>query len=105
MIELQLDDPTPATGTRKTDKKKFDPAKAADEAKALMVRGEYAQAVTHLKAIVEKNNSDARAHLQLGICYAQLRKNVLARAHYQRFLELSPTGPDAEMVRKSLGAL
>jgi Flp pilus assembly protein TadD len=108
-LDLNLDEPEPAptgTGRKPADKKKsFDAAKAADEAKLLMVRGEYAQAVVHLKQIVERNNNDARAHLQLGICYAQLRKNTLAREHYKRFLELQPTGPDADRVRKSLESL
>jgi pSer/pThr/pTyr-binding forkhead associated (FHA) protein len=99
-------EPAPTGGTRRDRKRpSFDAAKAADEAKALMVRGEFAQAVVQLKQIVERNNSDARAHLQLGICYAQLRKNVLAREHYMRFLELQPTGPDADRVRKSLESL
>jgi pSer/pThr/pTyr-binding forkhead associated (FHA) protein len=109
VLDLQLDEPEPTpTGTPKkpVDRKKpFDAAKAADEAKVLMVRGEYAQAVVHLKQIVDRNTNDARAHLQLGICYAQLRKNALAREHYKRFLDIQPTGPDADRVRKSLESL
>jgi predicted component of type VI protein secretion system len=109
VLDLQLDEPEPApTGTprKPVDRKKpFDAGKAADEAKVLMVRGEYAQAVVQLKQIVDRNNNDARAHLQLGICYAQLRKNMLAREHYKRFLDIQPTGPDADRVRKSLESL
>ena len=55
-----------------------------------------------LETIVDRSPNDTRAHLNLGISYAQLRKVAKAREHYQRFLALQPTGREADTVRESL---
>lgn len=91
---------TPAK--KATTKPPVDLAKLTKEAQGHLFRNEYGQAVKVLEAIVERSPNDTRAHLNLGISYAQLRKVSKARAHYDRFLELQPTGRDADTVRESL---
>jgi pSer/pThr/pTyr-binding forkhead associated (FHA) protein len=85
-----------------TTKPAIDVAKLTEEAQRNLLRREYGQAVKVLETIVERSPNDTRAHLNLGISYAQLRKVAKAREHYQRFLQLQPTGREADSVRESL---
>lgn len=83
-------------------KKPFDPATAASEATGYILRGDYGQAVVLLKQIVEKDPSDARAHLNLGICYSKLRNSSAAKTHYRSYLALEPSGKDADLALRAL---
>jgi pSer/pThr/pTyr-binding forkhead associated (FHA) protein len=104
VLDLELaDDGAAGSGRKKVaPKSTVDIAKLQADAKALLFKREYGQASKLLEQVVERNPKEARAHLDLGICYAQLRKSAKAKAHYQRFLELQPTGRDADSVRETL---
>jgi tetratricopeptide (TPR) repeat protein len=67
---------------------------------ALKSAGYWLDAVEELKRLVAANPADARSHLSLGNLYSQqLREPELARAHYQRLLELNPRHPEAGRIR------
>jgi Flp pilus assembly protein TadD len=67
---------------------------------ALKSAGYWLDAVEELKRLVASSPSDARSHLSLGNLYSQqLRQPELARAHYERLLELNPRHPEAGRIR------
>jgi hypothetical protein len=101
-VEVPTAGPTAVTSKKASAKPPIDLAKLTEEAQRNLLRREYGQAVKVLETIVDRSPNDTRAHLNLGISYAQLRKVAKAREHYQRFLELQPTGREADTVRESL---
>ena len=101
-VELPSGSPSGITTKKVSAKPTIDLAKLTEEAQRNLLRREYGQAVKVLETIVDRSPNDTRAHLNLGISYAQLRKVAKAREHYQRFLELQPTGREADTVRESL---
>jgi hypothetical protein len=76
----------------------------AAEAKRLMLIKEHTAALKVLDAAIKARPDDAELYRLRGICAATLRLNDLARASYERFLELAPDGPQAETVRVMLRA-
>ncbi len=104
-----VDDVAPA-GADKPRKKKTGPAKldtkkAVTDAQAAMVARDFGTAVRLLESVVEREPKNAQAHLNLGIAYARQRRGAKAKAHYQQFLKLETTGPQADMVRDMLKQL
>ena len=54
---------------------------------------------------MSREPKNAQAHLNLGIAYARQRRSAKAKAHYEQFLKLEPTGAQADMVRDTLNQL
>lgn len=102
LVEMPAGSPSAIPGKKASAKPPVDLAKLTEEAQGHLFRNEYGQAVKVLETIVERSPNDTRAHLNLGINYAKLRKVAKAREHYQRFLQLQPTGREADSVRASL---
>ena len=72
---------------------------------ALKAAGHWQDAVEQLQDLIAAHDSDARAHLSLANLYSQqLLQPGLARAHYQRVLELNPRHPEATKIRYWLAA-
>jgi Tetratricopeptide repeat len=72
---------------------------------ALKAGGYWEDAAEQLQALLAESPADARAHLSLAnLCAQQLQQTALARAHYQRFLELNPKHPEAAKIRYWLTA-
>jgi Flp pilus assembly protein TadD len=69
-------------------------------ARALQADGRFRAAADELEKLLGVHPDEARAHLTLGILYAdQLRDMPRARQHYQRVLQLDPRNPQAEAIR------
>jgi tetratricopeptide (TPR) repeat protein len=70
---------------------------------ALKRAGYPAQAAEQLKRLLETQPKEARAYLSLGNLYAQpLDDAKAARAHYEKFLELSPDNAEGPRIREWL---
>jgi tetratricopeptide (TPR) repeat protein len=66
-------------------------------------QGYRADAAEQYQAILREAPNDAKAHLALGRLYAgQPSTQSLSRQHYQRFLDLEPTSPEAKRVQQWL---
>jgi regulator of sirC expression with transglutaminase-like and TPR domain len=64
-----------------------------------------ADAATEAERLVEKNPSDAQAHLLLGNLYAQrLGDTDRARKHYAKLIDLDPENPQSVAIRRWLAA-
>jgi serine/threonine-protein kinase len=85
-----------AVSSRGDDKKDLQDAQVA------MLARDFQRAVRLLEGIVQRNPENPQAHLNLGISYAQLRNNRMAKAHYEWFLELEPRGTQSDRVRATL---
>jgi tetratricopeptide (TPR) repeat protein len=62
--------------------------------------GDDATAEPLLKRAVKADGSFAPAHFQLGMVYVRMGKNVEAKTHLQKYLELEPEGADAPMAKE-----
>ncbi|NUQ64818.1 MAG: sulfatase-like hydrolase/transferase [Pirellulales bacterium] len=71
-----------------------------EEAREIMGRRDYRQAVEVLLEIVEAVPDYARAHGHLGVCFAEMGRFPEAERHYRRVLEL---GRDLESAQMNLG--
>lgn len=68
--------------------------------------GKYREAEKHFLACLKLLPDDADTHYNLGVLYEdRLRAPAKAVKHYRRFLELRPTGRDAEKVAQWLDKL
>ncbi len=74
--------------------------KALSSATQKIFAGDPGAAVSELAPYVNGNN--ANVHRTLGVAYAKLKKNDLARKHYRKYLELKPDAEDASKVRAIL---
>lgn len=64
---------------------------------------EWEAAIQELKALIETTPDYAQAHYLLGMIHAQNPNELdLAKAHYQKFLELAPADPAAPAVQRWL---
>ncbi len=64
--------------------------------------GELAAATSAFEAVLEVDPDFAKAHYQLGLCYASGSDTEKAKASLERFLELAPDDPDAAAAREML---
>lgn len=76
---------------------------ALEEANKFLEAGKLDRATEAYRSCLAADPSQADCHLGLGNLYQKDRRPRKARAHYVRFLELSPEAPDAARVRKLLG--
>ncbi|MCA2981915.1 MAG: tetratricopeptide repeat protein [Myxococcaceae bacterium] len=65
----------------------------------------FREAIPHLKEATKVDPANARAWLALGIALQNLGRDAEAKAPYRKFLELSPTSPQAAEVRAALQAI
>jgi eukaryotic-like serine/threonine-protein kinase len=65
----------------------------------------YREAVPLLKESVAVDATNAQAWLALGMAFQNMGKNAEAKAPYQQYLKLKPTGVMSEEVRAALGQL
>ena len=74
-------------------------------ARALAKLERYADAVEELRRAVHADPLTPRVHLDLGFAAARVGEFTTARASWEHFLRLAPSGADAARVRSSLDAL
>ncbi len=88
---------------------KVDPQGAAislyDKGRALFEAGQVQAAVTTLNEAATLDPTHARAHYQLGLCYANTGDYGKAKAELKRFLELAPEDPEAAVAKEMLKGL
>ncbi|MCP3057968.1 FHA domain-containing protein [Myxococcus sp. K38C18041901] len=60
----------------------------------------YEPAITKLKACVGAEPQNAECHLYLGSAYARIQQNDNGIRHYQEFLKLAPSHPQAKNVKR-----
>ncbi|MBS1148366.1 MAG: response regulator [Myxococcaceae bacterium] len=65
----------------------------------------YREAVPLLKESVASDSTNAQAWLALGMAFQNMGRNNEAKAPYQQYLKLKPTGTMADEVRAALGQL
>lgn len=65
----------------------------------------FKEAIPHLKEATKVDPANARAWLALGIALQNLGRDAEAKAPYRKFLELTPTGSQADEVRAALKAI
>lgn len=70
----------------------------------LLRKGDYIRAVAALKKAAEARPADPEVHFYLGQAFERRGLNEEAREAYEKCLEVSPSGPRAERVRKWLEA-
>lgn len=68
-------------------------------------KGSYKAAALRYQEATKWDPGMAEAWLRLGEAREKLKDNEKARAAYEKFLELTPEGKDAEAVRKKLSSL
>jgi tetratricopeptide (TPR) repeat protein len=68
----------------------------------MLERGRYAAAIDHLQRAVEADARFADAHFNLAMAYESSMDAVRARRHWQRYLELEPSGAWADVAREHL---
>ena len=70
------------------------------EGNEAVLRGEHARAVQHYEAALDGTMLSAEAHYRLGLVYEdQLKNQVAALHHFERYLELAPQGQFATDVK------
>lgn len=88
---------------------KVDPQGAAislyDKGRALFEAGQVQAAVTTLNEAATLDPTHARAHYQLGLCYANTGEYGKAKTELKRFLELAPEDPEAAVAQEMLKGL
>jgi DnaJ family protein C protein 3 len=62
-------------------------------------------AIAYLSKSVALDPAYADGYFRRGLAYLQLGKTAEAKADLQKFVELSPTGPEADLARKALTQL
>jgi len=73
-----------------------------NKAVPLLNAGKDAEAEPILVQAIERDDSFARAHYELGMLYGRQGKNAEARKQLERYLELDPEGENAEMAKEML---
>ena len=76
-----------------------DNEKQFEEARRALFSNDAARSVKLLEELVKKNAREPRFQLALASGYKQLGQTAKARQHYDAFLQVQPTGADAEKVR------
>ncbi len=74
-------------------------------ARALVKLSRYPEALDELRRAVHADPLTPRVHFDLAFAAARVGEFATARASWEHFLRLSPTGPDAARARSSLEAL
>ena len=64
--------------------------------------GIYDSAIRVLQEAVQKAPQNPNSHYHLGLAYQKSGKNALARASFQRALQLDPKSPRADQLRRLL---
>jgi tetratricopeptide (TPR) repeat protein len=85
----------------------FNPVQAANEVKVgsyYFKKGSYTAAKLRFEEALKWNPGYAEAYLRLGEACEKLKRPEEARQAYEKYLELQPTGKDAERLRKKLAA-
>jgi CheY-like chemotaxis protein len=67
--------------------------------------GNYQEAIGYLKNSLERDATNARAWLCLGVAYQNLGRPKDAKAPYQEYLKLEPNGQQASDVRSALKSI
>jgi tetratricopeptide (TPR) repeat protein len=68
-------------------------------------RGDFAAAAPDLEKAIQLDPSHAYAHYHAGIVYNRLKRPDMMARHFQAFLQLAPTAPEAGKVRDLLRAI
>ena len=65
--------------------------------------GNYQKAIEEFNEVISLDPSDADAHYNLGVIYAEhVPDEIKAKEHFQRYLEMAPNDKDADKARKYL---
>jgi Flp pilus assembly protein TadD len=80
-------------------------AQMTRDASTALLRGEVARAVELSRAATVADEDNSRAWRTLGLALERTGSSREAVSAYKRYLLLSPTGPEADMVRQRIQAL
>ena len=76
-----------------------------DAGNELFDNGDVAGAKQKFEGVLAIDPEHARAHYRLGVCNASAENNTAAKEHLQRFIELAPEDPEAQVAKDMLGYL
>lgn len=64
--------------------------------------GQTAEAIPEFERALAADPANAKAHYMLGLCYSGTGDAVKSKQHLEKFLELAPGDPDAELAKEML---
>ncbi len=76
-----------------------------DYAASLNFLGDFEGAKSELERVLAKNPNHTVANFNLGVVHVNMNRNDLAQKYWKRFLELDPSSPRSQEVRKMLSEL
>ena len=85
--------------------KTMDPSVQTDRSYAALYSNDTTGAITIVKAVIDKAPNFAQAWVHLGIYYEAANQTPLAVPAYQKYLQLDPSGQNADYVKGRLKAL
>lgn len=76
-----------------------------DVGNELFDNGDVKGAVANFERVLSIDPNHARAHYRLGVCNASSENNTAAKEHLQKFIELAPEDPEAQVAKDMLSYL
>ena len=67
--------------------------------------GDIPAAKQQFESILGIDADHPRAHYRLGVCHASAQENADAKEHLQKFIELAPDDPEAQVAKEMIGYL
>jgi ABC transport system ATP-binding/permease protein len=102
-LEVPTSRVTPQAGRRPRDSRKTEQASQFYRDGALLYKqGKLDEAAGLMRQCLDLKEDYALCHLLQGTIYAQKQKSALGAQHYRRFLQLQPSGKEADKVRQIL---